>query len=229
MGVAYNSSIVMDGLVVCLDPANPKSYSGGTTIKNLGSGVADFPVAGEPVHNGNAFVFDGVDDNINLSSMSLSIVSTSSTIGTEFSVFMLVKPSNVTGDYALFGHRVGIGLCFHTRADKVALRLDDSIAATSTTSLQENTWYSVGFTHKSNTASSETKLYVNGVLEASDPLWDGTGFGDNFMWIGYQSRTDYSFNPVGFPGEIGPVYVYDQVLSQEEIERNYAAIRGRMV
>lgn len=224
MGTFYNPSIVMEGLTICLDASNPKSYSGGSTIKNIGSLSGQFTVSGTPVVDEKSFVFDGVDDFIDISSYALSI---NPSIGTEFSVFMMINPSSVSGDYALFGHRVGVGLCFHTRADKVALRLDDSIAATSSTSLQIGTWYHVGFTHKANGASSETRLYVNAVMEASDPLWDGSGFGDNLMWIGYQDRTNYSFNPTYFPGGIGPVYVYDRVLSDEEINRNHNAVIAR--
>ena len=60
MGIAYNSSIVRDGLVLHLDAANPKSYPGsGTVWKDLSGlgndGTINSTVSFEPIDNLNAF------------------------------------------------------------------------------------------------------------------------------------------------------------------------------
>ena len=67
MGVAYNSRIVTDGLVLCLDAGNSKSYPGsGTTWTDLsGNGVIGTLSAtniGYDSANGGSLSFDGTDD-----------------------------------------------------------------------------------------------------------------------------------------------------------------------
>jgi hypothetical protein len=66
MGVAYNSRIVTDGLVLCLDAANTKSYPGsGTTWTDLSSNGNTGTLTNGPTYSSDNFgsiVFDGVDD-----------------------------------------------------------------------------------------------------------------------------------------------------------------------
>jgi hypothetical protein len=68
MGIAYNTSIVRDGLVLYLDAANKKSYSGtGTVWKDL-SGQSNNGTlvngVGYSSDNKGAMAFDGVDDYV---------------------------------------------------------------------------------------------------------------------------------------------------------------------
>ena len=75
MGVAYNSSIVTNGLVLCLDAANSKSYPGsGDTWTDLsGNGVIGTLSAtsiGYDSANGGSLVFDGTDDYVDCGSNS---------------------------------------------------------------------------------------------------------------------------------------------------------------
>jgi len=49
MGIAYNTSIVRDGLVLHLDPANPKCFSNGqTSCTNMVSGGSVTGASGQP-------------------------------------------------------------------------------------------------------------------------------------------------------------------------------------
>ena len=67
MGIAYNTSIVTDGLVFALDAANSRSYSGsGNTANSLTSTFLATLTNGVGFGTTvtNYFIFDGVDDNI---------------------------------------------------------------------------------------------------------------------------------------------------------------------
>ena len=66
MGVAYNSKIVTDGLVLCLDAGNSKSYPGtGTTWTDLSGRGNTGTLTNGPTYssaNGGSIVFDGSND-----------------------------------------------------------------------------------------------------------------------------------------------------------------------
>tara|TARA_R110000787_G_C13227149_1_gene426825 strand:- start:4 stop:711 length:708 start_codon:yes stop_codon:yes gene_type:complete len=70
MALSHSPLIVTDGLVLCLDAANKKSYSGsGTTwTDRSGNGNNGTLVNGPTFDSGNggSIDFDGVDDNVNL-------------------------------------------------------------------------------------------------------------------------------------------------------------------
>ena len=64
MGVAYNSRIITENLVLCLDAANSKSYPGsGTTWTDLSGNGNNATLTNGPTYssaNGGSIVFDGV-------------------------------------------------------------------------------------------------------------------------------------------------------------------------
>jgi len=66
MGVSYNPRIVTDGLVFCVDAANPRSYPGaGTAWTDLTSENNNVTLVNGPVfdsENGGSILFDGTDD-----------------------------------------------------------------------------------------------------------------------------------------------------------------------
>ena len=68
MGIAYNPRVVTDGLVLCLDAGNVKSYPGsGTTWTDLSGKGNTGTLTNGPTYssaNGGSIVFDGVDDRV---------------------------------------------------------------------------------------------------------------------------------------------------------------------
>ena len=74
MGVSYNSKIVRDGLVLCLDAGNSKSFpnNGGTAWTDLsGNGnTGTLNGAGYNPANGGSITFDGSDDFVDYSFVS---------------------------------------------------------------------------------------------------------------------------------------------------------------
>jgi len=70
MATSYSPKIITDGLVLCLDAADRKSYSGsGTTWTDRSGNGNHGTLTNGPTFdssNGGSIDFDGVDDNVNL-------------------------------------------------------------------------------------------------------------------------------------------------------------------
>ena len=68
MGLAHSPSLVMNGLVLALDAANPKSYPGsGTTWTDLSGRGNTGTLTNGPTYssaNGGSLVFDGTNDYV---------------------------------------------------------------------------------------------------------------------------------------------------------------------
>ena len=100
MGVAYNSRIVTDGLALCLDAANSKSYPGsGSTWTDLSGNGNNATLTNGPTYssaNGGSIVFDGVNDTVSIPA------SANQAMGTGDCTFeWWAKTSDATGGYAL--------------------------------------------------------------------------------------------------------------------------------
>ena len=72
MALSHSPSIVTDGLVLCLDAANRKSYPGsGNTCSDLSNSVSAGSLQNGTLFNsanGGSFVFDGTNDRIQINS-----------------------------------------------------------------------------------------------------------------------------------------------------------------
>jgi len=73
MAFRYSPKIVTDGLVLCLDAANPKSIVSGSTVWNdLGRNSYTGTLTNGPIYNssnGGNIVFDGNDDSCSLTTL----------------------------------------------------------------------------------------------------------------------------------------------------------------
>ena len=80
MGVAYNPNIVTDGLVLCLDAANKRSYPGtGTTWTDRSANGNNGTLTNGPTFdsaNGGSIVFDGTNDYVTTTKNNLDTLST---------------------------------------------------------------------------------------------------------------------------------------------------------
>ena len=118
---------------------------------------------------------------------------------------------------------------------------------TTTSSWTQNTWYNLTFTGDSGALSGRfrDRVYVNGTLENSFSIEDGTmgpsaatssksgvsgagqyqglersGVGAGF-YLGSNGSGNY------FPGQIGPLLIYDRELSSTEVTQVYDAYKSR--
>jgi PKD repeat protein len=102
----------------------------------------------------------------------------------------------------------------------VGIRKGDADGSSSTTAVNDGTWHHVVLTR--DHSSGETKVYVDGTLEDQNTAGSDTGtVGTSFSSIGRIEDTGGS--PVYFDGRIEELQVYDQVLTDSEVNDLYGA------
>ena len=222
MGTAYNANIVTDGLVLCLDAANPRSYPGsGTTWYDL-SGNGNNMTGG--IHpsflyfydeNCGLFRFSGSKFSSSLTTTSLGLSNDSgATISNWLKIDLLNRWTGViafwsSAGYARFGWDI-------TPANELRIWKNNSISTSISLSNYDNKW--IYYSLVSN--SSGTIFYVN-----NDVLTTTSQAGN----IGADSRTlmfgQHWDNGIRGDGSI--LKIYNKALSQQEIRQNFNATRGR--
>ena len=159
MGIDYNTIIVTDGLVIYLDAANTRSYSGsGTSSNSLVGGIGATLVngVGFTSSNNGAFTFDGSNDYINFGNSS-AVQQSSGTLSA------WAKASSPGGGYRGIIAKQGAYGLFYT--DSVLVAYDWAADAPRSTgvNIADNTWKNVVLTYQSG-VSNGTRIYINGVL-----------------------------------------------------------------
>jgi hypothetical protein len=217
MGIDYNSIITTDGLVVYLDPANTRSYSGsGNTVYDLsGLGNTSELINGPTYSSSNLgyFVFDGSNDAIHINSLANILSYDAYTKIAYFYVTNSLTSNNIisggwSGAHAFWLQGVNRLYAGHNGAWSTV---------TGNTLLSSNTWYFGAVTYSNVTG---WKLYLNGIEDGSSA--NTTTFtGDREIVIGaYDSGNNFS-------GRISNVLVYNRALTATEIFQNYNATKRR--
>ena len=242
MGLVYNTSIVRDGLVLHLDAANVKSYTGsGTTWSDMsgrsnnctlqnGVQFTTAPTASQP----KSFYFDGVDDRGFLSDSPDWTVS-ETTVCAWFNSSLFtdatflnrgIVSSYDSGGGQYYGIRVNTGQGSGEIAGQFQTYYDANDGfgfelLNSTTTFELNTWYYGCMTWK---AGDHHRMYINGQLEAEDLSVSALSLnpGTHFL-IG----DDPANGSTHFNGYIGNACIYNRALTADEIAKNYEALRGR--
>jgi hypothetical protein len=220
MATNYNPKIATDGLVLCLDAANPKSYPGtGTTWTDVsGNGNNGTLVNGVGYNSDNlgSLSFDQINDNVNLGNVSLSTSS--------LSVSAWIYDTDTSGSYRDFVTKAGH---FKFRIDNnpeggnlscfvwIAGNPEPRISASWT----KNVWTNVAFTWNTD---GNFRLFTNSVLRSSSTTRTGTlNTTTNDFTIGSDRTSQY------WKGNISNVLVYNKTLTDLEVQQNFNALRGR--
>lgn len=225
MGIAYNPAIVTDGLIVCIDGANTKSYPGaGTVVTDISNNGKNGSMTGGTSFNSTtkAFVFDGVNDVVNFGTG--NTVFPLYQISYEF-VFRSFGTVPTTGTApSLCGITYGIRL--FVGATTLSANFDDGVgfpglSTSGTNNYRDGKWYHVTVTHD----GLNFKIYVNGILSNSrTSTWLGvTRWPTNGFNIGRDNNNVNYY----FYGEIAIFKLYNKTLSPTEILTNFIGIRER--
>jgi hypothetical protein len=225
MSVAGGPDLIQDGLVLCLDAANTKSYPGsGTSWVDLSRNGNDLTLQNGPTFssgNGGAIFFDGTNDcaskaSINVSYLTIDIWARWTQFFSDPNGHALVSNSNsATNGYLLYQST-------SSPYNKVqAFVYGSSINAfQSNSTLSTGVWYNIGFTYNGST----NNIYLNGVLDNSVAATVGAIAASSANFIVGATYTVGS-NP--FNGNVANVKLYNRALSASEILQNYNAIKGR--
>ena len=220
MGVSYNSSIVTDGLVLCLDAANRRSYPGtGTTWTDLSGNGNNGTLTNGPTFtsdNGGGIVFDGADDYVNCGSGS------SMNISGDFSlsawIYLNSLPSaSIVIEKGAYGNSDEYGLALSsTSSNGMSLQCNNTFFYSNKV-FPTNKWTYVA----GSLSGTSGKYYEDGVLVQSGTLAPPTQ-GNNNLHLSYRPSTNYYFN-----GNIAQASIYNKALTPQEIKQNYNATRWR--
>ena len=223
MSLGHGTSIVRDGLLLYLDAANIKSYSGSGSSFNDMSGNNNIVTLVNGVayssNNNGVLLFDGLDDYINVGDVydngtgEISIC-----FWVNFSGFdptnnnPIVINKNSTGSNRIFIGYAGGRLAVRTEAVGGTTFFDNN------NSITTDKWYNFVFTRK----GSNIKLLVNKnvIIESASAT---TGDIGNTEWyvMARPGTSEY------VAGKLGCFMIYNKELSDAEIQKNFEALRGR--
>lgn len=228
MGIAYNPRIVTDGLVLCLDAGNTKSYPGsGTTWTDLsGNGNNGTLVNGVGFDGGNggALTFDGVNDYVNCGNSSVFNQSG----GKSFTITCWALFNSATQNHnPIFNKAATNGTWEYTLGLNISRGVSWLTSSNGTSwvgrgvgeTISLSTWYyySVGydFTNQVSFASINGKT----IFTSSQT---GIYNGSRAFEIGRHNDPTTTMN-----GRISNLNFYNKALTAAEVQQNYNATKSR--
>jgi hypothetical protein len=223
MGSSYNPAIVTDGLVLCLDAANQRSYpKSGTTWSDLAGAndgvMYNMSASNFDESNGGGLVFDGTDEYVQINQ----------TLSTPFSICSFVKYSGPTKYYntlintnphqvlGISLNRLSGGQLYVYIGNGSSWTGSPGIALGSNTMLIDQV-YQVTFT----STGSGSVLYLNGVQVATT-YHSPSGWGSYY----YLGRIGVATGEY-LRGTIYNTMIYNKSLTGDEVRQNYEATAGR--
>lgn len=241
MGYTHSPQIILDGLILTLDAANPKSYpSSGTTWNDLsGNGNNGTLVNGPTFNDENKglLIFDGVNDTIT-TPLTLSSLPALSNFTMSCWVKITSFPS-ANNNGVLFGAAYYSGVALYWKGNSVGtafnlhafIRGNDAYRLTNGFSFSLNTFYHSCLVN--DRSNGRFKFFIDGVLihDISGPTQEYNGglaveagnIGLSKPQIDGGGDLIYSH----FGGVVSYSQIYNRALNQEEILQNYDAIKGR--
>ena len=217
----HSPRIITNGLVLALDAANVKSYPGsGTSSFDLsGNNNTGTLINGVGYNNNNlgSFVFDGVDDYINYNDN--SIFNSTLNGNTNWSICYWINPS--TNGRVLDRGNLGEDPTGALELNARSISRNNTAGASSTlsTNIIGTGWNHVALTR---TSSLLLSWYLNGVFSNSTQHTENYG-GSGIWKIGRRAASTDSM----YQGNIAQFFIYNKVLSGDEILQNYNATKGR--
>jgi hypothetical protein len=239
VALSHSPQISLNGLVLCLDAANRKSYPGsGTTWTDLsGRGnngtLTNMDGTNYSSTNGGSLTFDGTNEYVDVADIPFRFSNTFS-ISTWFYWNGINQSGNILSKrqeifpYSQYGISIMDSpytgnasnvLNFFARHDA-----SDSSAAQDISlqySLSQSGFYCVSATM----SPSSQSLYVNGILRSSSSKNISTytyNINNKNFWVGSAFGSSLRFT-----GNIAQVSIYNRALTAAEIQQNFNALRGR--
>ena len=211
----YGPKTVTNGLVLAVDAADKNSYVGsGTTWRDLSGNNNTGTLTNGPTFsgaNGGSIVFDGVDDYVNNSALTI-------TGNQSFSWGAWIRPT-ATGTPVFFGNNsTGLGMVSYwdSANNKVRVGTWGLDRLTSGTAILPSNWAYTFWTWNGTTLTS----YTNGIA-------DGTATGFSFNISNLYTTIGNAVNSQYFNGRISQTLVYNIALSASQVLQNYNATKGR--
>lgn len=219
MTLGHSPDIVRDGLILYLDSSNVKSYSGtGTNWNDLSGNNLNALLTNGPifsVDNNGVFNFDGTNDSAYVPSSSLFAFGTG-----DFTLEVWIKPQSFSGYLHLLAlpNQNIFALKANTGTGEIYY-YDPSYSTYGSTSgwnLVLNAWHQVVFKRQSSTGYA----FLNAIPKGSK-----SGFTTNFTSQQLNIHNGWASEFV--PCQISNIKIYNRSLFEDEITKNFNAMRSR--
>lgn len=232
MGISYNSTIVTDGLVLCLDAANPRSYPGsGNTWLDLSLNNRNANISGLSYDLSNSGIFNAVEqgDRATVTYNSQNFANTSWT----WEIFWSgrIHPDVTVHNMPQLGYgsgswqRMGIFRYANGNCAWVSYSSSGSSSQFSFNISPSNTGW-IQNVISADYSGSVVRAYYNGSYYSQKSGFPSISGNDSLFGIGRAGTTYFLWNE-SLQGNIGLVRVYNRALSAQEIRQNFNATRGR--
>jgi len=224
MGVAYNSRIVTDGLQLCLDAGNLKSYpTTGLTWTDLSgngrNGTLSTTSIGYNSANGGSLVFDGTDDQVTVSGSSFTV--------TASTWIVWMRRGGIDGYDGILFSRVpqSVGINFLSGGPLSYTYEGTSPGPgynwNSELIPPDSAWSMVAFTFTSTGATAY--LYQASGLTTASNNYNHPSVTVNDLRVG----NDAGLAGRLYQGRIAQALIYNRALTAAEIQQNYLATKSR--
>ena len=227
----YGPRIVSNGLVLCLDAANKRSYPGtGTTWTDLSGNSNNGTLTNGPTFssaNGGHIVFDGTNDYLSLNSALNFSTSTGFTI-----CMFLQKVNNQSGtawNYFYSNNSPTIEIGGYGQTGTSFVFKDNTVANTEIGSQDiVSSWSYISF---GTNASTRTSYIYTLNPTVGTVLTTSVGSVSN-LTLGFERffTTGPSGGPAGttyFRSKCATIQAYNRVLTSTEVLQNYNAVKSR--
>lgn len=229
MSTSLGPDTATSGLIYSFDAGNKKSYAGsGTGVANLSSATANFGTLTNGVASGTTkvgeFVFDGVDDYINVATAPVVFQS-----GVSFTIsyWLNVATTSVNYGIVLCGsgpfNNGGLGLEIRYQTTDMECTVADGVGAgirtTYASALSTGQWNYFNFVFDRDTLWGA--IYKNGVRVATQSYASETTNSTAYAMTVGKGHDGY------VNGRISSFSVHNRALSAEEIYTAYVATRSR--
>ena len=215
MGVKAGPRIVQNGLILDVDAAVSRSYSGtGLTANGLVSGIGGTLVngVGFGTTNNGYFIFDGSNDYINFGNSS-TLQQSSGTLSA------WAKASSPGGSYRGIIAKQGSYGLFYVTGQLWIYDWGADLGRSTGIDIADNTWKNVVLTYQSG-VSNGTFIYINGVSVLTTTI---TVLNQINNLFGGAEANASQFAAC----QISSFNMYNRALTAQEVLQNYNATKGR--
>lgn len=240
----HGPKVVMDGMTMYIDAANPKSYPGiGTTIYDMSGNNNTSTMVDGATHSDGAFIFDGTGErdgsplgpHITLPTGVTTTHPDTKTNGVTYQWWMKIDGHQAQG-HGLF---VGSGTINHleyrgmstTGNFRTEAKLQNGYSfGTGTVNLSGLYWHNIAVVFANSETDRPVRWYKNGELFHTGDMTSGSQADDeHFIPNKFGSATGHPtyLYAQSFWGRASILSFYDKALTENEIKQNFNALRGR--
>jgi len=234
MGLVHSPRIVTDGLVLCLDAGNTKSYLGsGTTWTDLSGNGNNGTLngVGYSGSNGGSLSFDGTNDYVSIPYTSLL----APTSQISFEAFTYLPNWNISGDKRIIsktqtgGYQIGFNEPTFIGNGNIGALIyfggGYRIVKVSRATLTSG-WHHLSFTCDGR----YFRMYLDGVNVDTYDHGSTASISysnNNNLLVGAEAGSGANVDGFYWSGNIAQVSIYNRALTEAEVSQNYNALRGR--